>query len=92
MRCSERQKSVTVWCNQQQKKVSLRIRCRNSSIRPDELMKLKKWPPTEKEEEAATMGMEYRLASHLTKEINGTLKMDILGDNGIFFLFSLSST
>lgn len=92
MRCSDPQKTISAWCTHQQDRVSLRIRCHNSSIPPAKLMKLKEWPPPEKEEGAATMGMEYRLASHLTEEINGELKMDAIGDTGITFLLSLPLT
>jgi K+-sensing histidine kinase KdpD len=89
MRCSDPQKTVSAWCSHQRDRLSLRIRCHNSSIPPDNLMKLREWPPSEEEEEAATMGMEYRLASHLTQEINGELKMDTIGAAGFSFLIYL---
>jgi len=89
MRCSNSQQTVSAWCSHQQDKVSLRIRCGQSAIPSDELMKLKEWPALDKEEETATLGMEYRLARHLIEDINGELKMDTIGTAGLSFLISL---
>jgi two-component system phosphate regulon sensor histidine kinase PhoR len=89
MRCSENDKIVSAWCSSKDRKLQLRLRCPHSTIAPDRIMRLEKWPPPEKEGEVATLGMEYRLAQHLLEEVGGTLKVDAMGKDGISFLVSL---
>jgi len=89
MRCSHDSGVISAWVQHQKDKVRLRMRCPRSSIDPAQLMNLCDWPPPREEDEAAALGMRYRLAGHLLEELGGTLRMDTLGESGFSFLVIL---
>ncbi|MDY6796107.1 MAG: HAMP domain-containing sensor histidine kinase [Actinomycetota bacterium] len=89
MRCSENNEVVSAWCSCDNKRVHIRIRCPHSIIDSEDLEHLKEWPPSDMSGEAATLGMEYRLAAHLVEEIQGEMKLDLLGNKGLSLFLTL---
>jgi light-regulated signal transduction histidine kinase (bacteriophytochrome) len=91
MRCSDDEHLISLWCSHKDKKIVLHIRCTNSSMDQQQILLIKRWPPSDKEGEMATLSMEYHLAQRLTEEVGGELKLDALGKKGLSILFSFSS-
>ncbi|MFW6114016.1 MAG: sensor histidine kinase, partial [Actinomycetota bacterium] len=89
MRCSENKKVVSAWCSYGNNRLQLRMRCPDSVIDTAELLRLREWPPPDWSGETATLGMEYRLAKHLAEEMQGQIRMDILGSRGLSLFLSL---
>ncbi len=88
MRCSEDNGMVSAWCSFKAPSVTLHLRCHRSAFDKDGIALIREWPPSRKGTEMATLGMEYRLAEAMAREIGGDLKMETVGESGFSFLVS----
>lgn len=89
MRCTDDQQIISAWCAYKDHQIQLRLRSTQSSIPQEKTMQIREWPPPDGEGEMATLGMEYRLAQHLVKEVGGKVHLDTVGKTGVSFLVSL---
>lgn len=92
MRCSQDGKMVTAWCSYRAPHVNVHIRCPNPTIPVEILRGIERWPPSQEEGEIPTLAMEYRLTQNLTREMGGTLRMDMPGKAGLTFFLSLPAS
>jgi signal transduction histidine kinase len=92
MRSSGNGEMVSAWCSFKDSRTTMHLRCHNAAIGKSEIANIKVWPPENREDETATLSMQYRLARGMIDEVRGELRMEIVGEHGFSFLITLRPT